>query len=490
MPITVYNTLSRQKEIFTPREPGRVYMYVCGPTVYDHAHLGHAKTYVNFDLIVRYLRYTGLKVRYVQNITDVGHILDTGEDRILKGAARERIEPMEVVERYTRSYFEDMGALGVVPPDISPRASAHVPEQIEMIKVLLRDEHAYEVNGSVYFDVRSYPDYGKLSGRRVDAPENGGQAEGTPVARVAAREDKRFPEDFALWKKAEPEHILRWPSPWGWGFPGWHIECSAMSIKYLGIGFDIHGGGIDNIFPHNECEIAQAEAATGEQFARYWLLGGSLTVDGVKMSKSLGNFTTIKDLLKRYKPEALRFFILSGHYRNPADFSDTALEAASKGWERLTAPALAVRERLRLAGEASPADQAALDLAAETKRRCLEALDDDFNAPMALAALFDFARGVNTLLSADGPPGQAGLAALDAVYAEIGGQVLGIVPTQAAGGAANAEREGGLIRLLIELRAQARARKDFGQADAIRDQAKGLGVVLEDGKEGTSWKLA
>ena len=339
MTLIIYNTLSRKKEAFVPIVPGRVHMYVCGPTVYDHAHLGHAKTYVYFDMIVRYLRYSGFKVRYVQNITDVGHILDTGEDRILKGAARERIEPMELVERYARSYFEDMAALGVQPPDISPRASAHVPEQIEMIKVLLEKGHAYEVNGSVYFDVRSYPAYGKLSGRLVE--------EQTEGARVTVREEKRSPEDFALWKRAEPDHILRWPSPWGWGYPGWHIECSAMSIKYLGATFDIHGGGIDNIFPHNECEIAQAEAATQQTFANYWLLGGSLTVDGVKMSKSLGNFTTIKDALKRYKPEALRFFILSGHYRNPIDFSDGALEAASKGWERLTAPALAVRERLR-----------------------------------------------------------------------------------------------------------------------------------------------
>ena len=482
MTISVYNTLSRTKEVFTPREPGPVHMYVCGPTVYDHAHLGHAKTYVNFDMIVRYLRYSGFKVRYVQNITDVGHILDTGEDRILKGAARERIEPMEVVEKYARSYFADMAALGVLPPDISPRASAHVPEQIEMIKVLLAKGHAYEVNGSVYFDVRSYPDYGKLSGRRLEELEEG--------ARVAVRDDKRNPEDFALWKLAEPAHILRWPSPWGWGFPGWHIECSAMSLKYLGNGFDIHGGGIDNIFPHNECEIAQAEAATDEQFARYWLLGGSLTVDGVKMSKSLGNFTTMKDLLKKYKPEALRIFILSGHYRNPIDFSDAALEGASKGWERLAAPALAVRERLRSAPATSPADQAAADVAAETKRRSLEALDDDFNAPMAVAALFDYAREVNKLLTAEAGLGQAGLEALDTVYREIGGEVLGIIPAQAAGGAANAERESGLIRLLIELRAQARARKDFAQADTIRDQAKALGVVLEDGKEGTSWKLA
>ena len=367
MTLTVYNTLSRQKEAFVPLAPGRVNMYVCGPTVYDHAHLGHAKTYVNFDMIVRYLRLAGNRVRYVQNITDVGHILDSGEDRILKGAARERIEPMEVAERYARSYFEDMAALGVLPPDISPRASGHVPEQIEMIKVLLAKENAYEVNGSVYFDVRSYPEYGKLSGRRVEEQEEG--------ARVVVREEKRSAEDFALWKRAEPEHILRWLSPWGWGYPGWHIECSAMSTKYLGETFDMHGGGIDNIFPHNECEIAQSEAATGKPFARYWLLGGSLTVDGVKMSKSLGNFVTIKDALKRYKPEALRFFILSAHYRNPIDYSAAALESASKGWERLVAPALAARERRRTA----PANDSGLAemtaLAEDTRRRALEALD-------------------------------------------------------------------------------------------------------------------
>src|SRR5579859_1706764 len=482
MTLLVYNTLSRKKEEFVPLVPGRVHMYVCGPTVYDHAHLGHAKTYVNFDMIVRYLRYSGYRVRYVQNITDVGHILDTGEDRILKGAARERIEPMELVERYARSYFEDMAALGVQPPDISPRASGHIPEQIEMINVLLAKGHAYEVNGSVYFDVHSYPAYGKLSGRVVEE-----QAEG---ARVTVREEKRNPEDFALWKRAEPDHILRWPSPWGWGYPGWHIECSAMSIKYLGTTFDIHGGGIDNIFPHNECEIAQAEAATEQTFAKYWLLGGSLTVNGVKMSKSLGNFTTIKDALKRYKPEALRFFILSGHYRNPIDFSDGALEAASKGWERLVAPALAVRERRRSPATAA-ADSAGevTALVAEARQRCLEALDDDFNAPVAIAALFDFSRSVNTLLNAATPPGQAALEAVDGLYREIGGQVLGIVPERAASGA-SAEREAGLIRLLIELRGEARQRKDFALADSIRERARQLGVVLEDSKEGTSWKIA
>jgi cysteinyl-tRNA synthetase len=479
MSLVVYNTLSRKKEEFVPLAQGRVHMYVCGPTVYDHAHIGHAKTYVAFDVIVRFLRYRGYQVRYVQNITDVGHILDTGEDRILKGAARDRIEPMEVVEKYARSYFEDMDALGVVRPDISPRASAHVPEQIEMIKTLLAARHAYEVNGAVYFDVSSFPQYGKLSGRRVEELEEG--------ARVAVREEKRHPEDFALWKKAEPGHILQWPSPWGWGYPGWHIECSAMSTKYLGQTFDIHGGGIDNIFPHNECEIAQAEAATHQQFARYWLLTGSLTLEGVKMSKSLGNVLTVKDALKRWRPQALRFFILSGHYHSPIDFSEDALEAASKGWERAIGPALAVRERLRSPSLPGGADDSVTAAIAETRSKFVEAMEDDFNAPAAIAALFDFAKVVNTLLNAETAPGRAALEAVDALYRELAGQVLGILPEQAAT-TANAEREAGLIHLLIEMRAEARKRRDFAQSDAIRDRLKELGVMLEDGKEGTTWK--
>jgi cysteinyl-tRNA synthetase len=480
MPLFLYNTLTRKKEEFAPLTEGRVHMYVCGPTVYDHAHIGHAKTYVAFDVIVRFLRYTGYKVRYVQNITDVGHLLDTGEDRVLKGAARERIEPMELVERYTRSYFEDMAALGVTPPDIAPRASAHVPEQIEMTKTLLEQGQAYEVNGSVYFDVRSFPEYGKLSGRKLEELEEG--------ARVTVREEKRHPEDFALWKRAEPDHILRWPSPWGWGYPGWHIECSAMATKYLGKTFDIHGGGLDNIFPHNECEIAQAEAATQQPFARYWMLTGSLTVDGVKMSKSLGNFITIKDALKRYKPEALRFFILSGHYRNPIDFSDDALESARLGWERLVAPALAVRERLRSPALPDGSSGEITSSVAETRNKFLAMMNDDFNAPAAIASLFDFSKVVNTLLNAETPPARPVLEAIDALYRELGGQVLGIIPEQALS-SVNAEREAGLIRLLIEMRAQARQRKDFAQSDVIRDRLRDLGVVLEDGKEGTVWKF-
>jgi cysteinyl-tRNA synthetase len=480
MALQVYNVLARQKEEFTPLVPGRVRMYVCGPTVYDHAHIGHAKTYVSFDVIVRYLRYSGYQVRYVQNITDVGHLLDTGEDRILRGAARERVEPMELVERYARSYFEDMDALGVQRPDISPRASGHVPEQIEMIQRLIERGHAYATPaGSVYFDVRSFPGYGKLSGRRLEEQEEG--------ARVAVRDEKRNPEDFALWKRAEPEHILRWPSPWGWGYPGWHIECSAMAAKYLGETFDIHGGGVDNIFPHNECEIAQSEAATGKPFARYWLLGGSLTLDGVKMSKSLGNVLTIKDALKKYRPEALRFFILSSHYRSPIDFSDEALTAASRGWERLTAPALAVRERLK-APAPEGSDAALADELAGFKARFGEAMDDDFNAPAAVAGLFELSRLVNSLLNAERQPARGTLEAVDTLYRELGGQVLGIVPERGAAGA-SAEREAALIRLLVDMRAEARQRKDFATSDAIRQRLAEAGVLLEDGKDGTTWKV-
>ncbi len=481
MSIVLYNVLNRRKEDFRPIQEGRVNMYVCGPTVYDHAHIGHAKTYVAFDVMARFLRYRGFKVRYVQNITDVGHILDTGEDRILKGASRERIEPMELVERYTRSYFEDMDALNVIRPDISPRASAHIPEQIEITKKLLAQGNAYEVNGSVYFAVRSFEGYGKLSGRRVEELEEG--------ARVNVRDEKRHPEDFALWKAAPPEHILQWPSPWGWGYPGWHIECTAMATKYLGETFDIHGGGIDNIFPHNECEIAQSEAATGKPFANYWLLTGSLTVDGVKMSKSLGNFLTIKDALKRWKPQAIRFFILAGHYSSPLDFSDEALEAAAKGWERVTAPYLAAQQRLASPG--LPAEPLNADLRADLralKTRFIEALEDDFNAPLGVASLFELSKLANTLLN-EGAPSQADLHALVALYAELGGDVLGILPS-ATQNAASAEREAGLIQLLIEMRQQARARKDYAQSDAIRDRLKALGVTLEDGKEGTTWRLS
>lgn len=479
MTLKIYNVLTRKKEEFVPLTPGKVNMYVCGPTVYDYSHIGHGKTYIGFDVVVRYLRYSGYDVLYVQNITDVGHMLDTGEDRILKKARQLSAGPMQVVETYMRDYFEDMDALGVQRPDISPRASGHIPEQIEMIQDLIDKENAYVVDGSVYFDVTSYPEYGKLSGRIVEELEEG--------ARIGVRTEKRHSADFALWKKAAPEHILRWPSPWGDGFPGWHVECSAMANKYLGQTFDIHGGGIDNIFPHNECEIAQSEAAHGETFSRYWMLTGSLTLDGVKMSKSLGNTLTVKDALAKYRPEAIRAFILSSHYSSPIDFSDDAIEAAHKGWLRLWGAVSLVREQLRTATDGEP-DPAITTLLDETKRNFIDRMDDDFNAPAALAVLQELTRQVNTLVNEKGPHTSGTLSAIDALYRELGGDILGVVPDQAEA-SADAEREDGLVRLLINLRAQARVQKDWATSDQIRDQLKELGVVLEDRADGTIWKL-
>lgn len=479
MTLKIYNVLSRTKEEFKPIQEGKVNMYVCGPTVYDYSHIGHAKTYVSFDVIVRYLRYRGYDVLYVQNITDVGHMLDTGEDRVLKKARQISATPMQVVETYMRGYFEDMDALGVKRPDISPRASGHITEQIEMIQELLKKEHAYVVNGSVYFDVQSFPEYGKLSGRIIEEQEEG--------AREAVRSEKNHPADFALWKKAEPDHILRWPSPWGEGFPGWHVECSAMAGKYLGHTFDIHGGGIDNIFPHNECEIAQSEAAHGASFANYWMLTGSLTLDGVKMSKSLGNTLTIKEALERWRPEAIRAFIMSSHYSNPIDFSDEAVEAARKGWQRIWGAVSLVREQIRTA-PAGNASSEAITLAESTKTAFIEKMNDDFNAPAALAVLQDFTRQVNTLLNEQGQQTLGTLELLDATYRELGGDVLGIIPDETSTDT-DAEREDGLIRLLIDLRATARANKDWATSDKIRDQLRELGVVLEDRADGTIWKL-
>ncbi|MCL4870466.1 MAG: cysteine--tRNA ligase [Anaerolineae bacterium] len=480
MPLHIYNVLSRQKEPFQPLSEGKVNLYVCGPTVYDEPHIGHGKTYIAFDVVVRYLRYRGYDVLYVQNITDVGHMLDTGEDRILKKARQTSSLPMAVVETYTRSYFTAMDALNVTRPDISPRASGHIPEQIAMIEQLLAQGNAYEVNGSVYFAVQSFPEYGKLSGRKIEDLEGG--------ARVAVLDEKRHPADFALWKKAEPEHILRWPSPWGEGFPGWHIECSAMAAKYLGQTFDIHGGGIDNIFPHNECEIAQSEAAHGERFARFWMLTGSLTLDGVKMSKSLGNTLTVKAALARWRPEAIRTFILSAHYGSPIDFSDEAIDGAHKGWRRIWGAVTLVREQLRSAAAGQP-DPAILEGLAGFKELFIARMDDDFNAPGALAVLHDMTRQVNTWVNEQGNLTQGSLQAIDDLYRELGGQVLGIVP-ESVESSSSADREDGLVRLLIDLRSQARAKKEWATADQIRNQLKELGIVLEDRADGTIWKLA
>lgn len=488
MALQIYNVLGREKQPFEPLTEGHVNMYVCGPTVYDHAHIGHAKTYVSFDVVVRYLRYSGYDVLYVQNLTDVGHLLDddSGEDRVLRKARQMQAKPMQIVETYTRSYLEDMDALGVQRPDISPRASAHIPEQIEMIQELIEKGHAYEANGSVYFDVTSYNDYGKLSNRTLDDQESG--------TREAVRGEKRHPADFALWKVAEPEHILRWNSPWGEGFPGWHIECSAMSRKYLGATFDIHGGGIDNIYPHNENEIAQSECANDADFARYWMLVGSLMVPDpvegipVKMSKSLGNFVTVKDALAAHRPEVIRYFILSAHYSNPVTYGEDSLVAASNGWDRLYGAVRQTRQRMNSAAEGDEGN-AFLERLETAKQNFTAAMDDDFNAPRALAVLQELTRDVNTLLNSDTQPGLAVLDAINATYNALGGDVLGIIPASDAAVGSNGKRESGLIELLIGMRAEARANKNYAESDRIRDELARLGVILEDGPRGTVWRV-
>lgn len=452
-------------------------MYVCGPTVYGHSHIGHAKSYVSFDVIVRYLRYRGYKVTYVQNITDVGHLLgetNEGEDRLLRQGRLEQKHPMEIAESYTRSYFEDMDALGVLRPDISPRATGHIIEQIEIIKTLIGKGYAYEANGSVYFDVSKDREYGKLSGRNTDDAESG--------TRVEVKSEKRHPNDFALWKKAEPEHIMRWPSPWGVGFPGWHVECSAMSMKYLGETFDIHGGGIDNQFPHHECEIAQSECATGKPFVRYWIHNNLVTVNSQKMSKSTGNVILLKDAFKKWQPEVVRFFILQSHYRSTLDFSNEAIDGAARGLERLVNTIRNARERLRSAN----ADGGPVDLS-KFKSDFLAAMDDDFNAPQAVATLFDLSREVNQMLSSTSLSKTSLLQILD-LYSELG-NILGLNLLDAGlsqGSSSNLDAQ--LMGLIIALRQEVRAQKLWPLSDKIRDGLTMLGITLEDKKDGTSWK--
>ncbi|MGI6368327.1 MAG: cysteine--tRNA ligase [Anaerolineae bacterium] len=477
MALSIYNSLAREKQIFEPVRPGRVHMYVCGPTVYNDAHLGHGKTYVNFDIIVRYLRYLGFQVLYVQNITDVGHILDSGEDRILKGAQREQMQPMQLVEHYTRRYFADMDRLNVLRPDISPRATGHIPEMLEWIQRLIDGGHAYVADGSVYFDVSSWESYGKLSGRRLEEAQTG--------TRVQLADDKRAPEDFALWRKAEPEHIMRWNSPWGVGYPGWHIECTVMSTKYLGQPFDIHGGGVENKFPHHESEIAQAEAAHGEGYARYWVHNGMLMIRGEEMHKSLGNFISLEAAFERWDPMAIRFFILQSHYRGPLDLTEESLDAAARGLERLYGTVRAVRRQLESApaGEASPETLQMLD----TARNAFEAsMDDDFGTPGAIAALFDLSRATNVQLGTGLTQGD--LMAIDGAFKRLAGDVLGVLPDE-LGESDAPELSRGLIELLIETRRNLRAARAFDLADQVRDGLGALGVQLQDGPEGTSWTI-
>jgi cysteinyl-tRNA synthetase len=485
--LTVYNSLGRELQEFRPLHEGFVRVYVCGPTVYGHSHLGHAKSYVSFDAIVRYLRYLDYKVRYVQNITDVGHILeDLGEDRVLRKARELGIQPMEVAEMYTRSYFEDMDALNVLRPDISPRASGHVPEQIQMVQALLERGHAYEAEGNVYFDVATWPQYGKLSGRNVD--------EMVETGRVESREEKKHPADFALWKRAQPEHVMRWPSPWGEGFPGWHLECSAMALKYLGETVDIHGGGLDNIFPHHEDEVAQAEAATGKPFVTYWLHNNMTTVDGQKMSKSLGNFITLKDafagnppLHRPVRPAVIRYFVLTTHYRSRADFSVEALEAAEKGLSRIETTVGRVRRMLLAPGE-GPAPQAVDTLVSQARTQFLQEMDNDFNTAGALGVLSTFTREVNKFLDSGEGASTTALGAIDALYRELGGQVLGIV-TEETGKEAEHGIESRLVEALLDVRQRLRDSRQFEFADSIRNRLDEMGIELQDSSDGTTWQF-
>jgi cysteinyl-tRNA synthetase len=480
MSLHVYNTLTRKKEKFQPVHEGSVGIYVCGPTVYGDSHIGHAKSYVSFDIIVRYLRYLGYSVLYVQNITDVGHLsddADEGEDKIEAAARKQKLQPMAVVEQYTKSYFEDMDRLNVVRPDISPRATGHIIEQIEIIRELIGKGYAYEVNGSVYFDISRFKAYGKLSRRSLDEMIAG--------VRVESKSEKRHPADFALWKKAEPQHIMKWPSPWSIGYPGWHIECSAMSMKYLGEEFDIHGGGIENQFPHHECEIAQSEAATGKRFARYWLHNNMVTVNGQKMGKSLGNFVTLKAAFQKFHPMVIRFFILQSHYRSPLDFSNEALEGAKRGYDRLANAVAMLRQRI----ESKPVGG---DLPVDTdafRRKLIDAMNDDFNSSQTIAHLFDLAREINQLMNDGKHYNATSLQEADRLFTEFGGTVLGVIPEsfgEALSG--NGSLDADLIQLLIDVRTEARKNKQFGLSDLIRDRLRELGIILEDSREGTNWK--
>jgi cysteinyl-tRNA synthetase len=416
MTFRLYNSLSDKKEDFVPLREGQVTLYVCGPTVYSDSHLGHAKTYVSFDVILRYLKYRGLKPFYVQNITDVGHLVgdaDEGEDKLLKRAREVEQEPMAVAETYTTRHFQAMDQMGVIRPDICPRATGHIPEQLEAIEKLIDAGLAYEINGSVYFDVSQDPKYGELSNRSFEEMQEG--------TRVEVRQEKRNPQDFALWKKADQGHLMRWRDPYsGWGYPGWHTECTVMSTRYLGDRFDIHGGGMDLKFPHHDCEISQARGL-GKAFANYWMHNNMLTIEGQKMSKSTGNFVTLIDAFGQYDPLAVRYFIAASHYRSVVDYSENALKAAGTSLKRL-------HQTVRTLREKKPLDQKPSGKWFEEFRNRFESsMDDDFSTPQAFAALFDLNREVNSMLASEDPNPEA-MADAEQLFSVLGGEVLGIIP--------------------------------------------------------------
>lgn len=485
--ISIYNSLTKSKEAFTPINEGAIGMYVCGPTVYSNVHMGNCRTFLSFDLVYRYFLHLGYKVRYVRNITDAGHLENDGEsgdDPIAKKARLENIEPMEVVQKYTVDFHETMAKFNAHPPSIEPTATGHIIEQIAIVENIIKKGYAYEVNGSVYFDVNKFNEdhqYGKLSGRNLEDMI-------TNTRELAAQSDKKNPQDFALWKKAEPQHIMRWPSPWSDGFPGWHLECTAMSTKYLGEQFDIHGGGMDLKFPHHECEIAQAEATNDKSPVNYWMHANMLTLNGKKMSKSTGNNILPSQLIsgendildKAFAPTVAKFFMYQAHYRSILDFSNDALEASEKGYFRLM-------DAYRSLSSIETSRTSTLDVAA-WRQSCYDAMNDDFNSPILIAQLFEATKFINSLKEGNATITQQDLQLLEQTMHGFIFEVLGLtdVAKETTGDDSKLQ---GTIDLLIKLRNQARANKDFATSDRIRDELQEVGISLKDGKDGTTFSL-
>ena len=488
----IYNTLTRQKELFKPLHEGRVGMYVCGPTVYGDAHLGHARPAVTFDLLFRYLQHIGYKVRYVRNITDVGHLehdADEGEDKIAKKARLEELEPMEVAQYYTNRFNAAMARLGVLPPSIEPHATGHIIEQQELVQQILNNGYAYVSNGSVYFDVVKYNadhKYGVLSGRNLED------------VRDASREldgvgEKRNQVDFALWKKAQPEHIMRWPSPWSDGFPGWHCECTAMGRKYLGEEFDIHGGGMDLVFPHHECEIAQAVASQGHPMVRYWMHNNMITIAGKKMGKSYNNFITLEEfftgkhklLAQAYTPMTIRFFILSAHYRGTVDFSNEALQASEKGMEKLM-NGISDLEHVPVSEKCDPETE---KLVKELRQKCYDAMNDDFATPQVISYLFEACSTVNKLIDHKATICADCLKELSDTMRTFAFDILGLKDERSDSSDAREEAFGKVMDMVLDLRAKAKAAKDWATSDQIRDALKEAGFEVNDTKDGVTWRL-
>ena len=490
--LLIYNTFSRTKEKFVPLHAPNVGMYVCGPTVYGDPHLGHARPAITFDILFRYLKHLGYKVRYVRNITDVGHLehdADEGDDKIEKKARLEQLEPMEIAQHYTNRYHQAMDALNVLPPSIEPHATGHIIEQEELVKQILANGYAYESNGSVYFDIEKYNKdhkYGILSGRNLENIINESRS-------LAGIGEKRHQADFALWKKAQPEHIMRWPSPWSVGFPGWHCECTAMGRKYLGDHFDIHGGGMDLVFPHHECEIAQAVASQGDQMVRYWMHNNMITINGQKMGKSLGNFITLEQfftgshagLEQAYSPMTIRFFILSAHYRSTVDFSNDALKASEKGLERL----MTGLGNLARVPVSDKCDAQTEQFVKQLRQRCYDAMNDDFQTQLVISYLFEGCHVINTLLDHTTQICADCLKELTETMQLFAFELLGLRSEQADNNEEREEAYGKVVDMVLDLRAKAKAEKNWAVSDQIRDALADAGFEVKDTKDGVTWKL-